>query len=649
MAISSIPAWASRRAGGLAMIALLTLTYWVISSELEIQRYSFQYQQQDSPTVPTYQPKPSAICVKLFAYYCLFIHVLVAVFPVRSCWAIWDITRSLKKVARSKTLQNVKFPSSRRGSSASLSSAETLTLALDSSASSSSSEAGGAEYFTDAANPVDSVVHAIIVPNYKEEVDTLRETLEVLASHPQARDTYDVYLGMEQREKNGELKALSLISEFIKKFRSIDFTLHPSDIPGETAGKGSNCAWAARRMSERYSLHTRKNVIVTSIDADSHLSSNYFALITSMHLKFSDTANTTLYAAPIIFDRNADKVPAIVRVADILWCAAGMSGLYSGSTTAPPTSVYSLPLELVDRVGGWDCDNESIGEDLHMYIKCFFALNGNLICRTILSPVSQTNVTGGGHGKGYKGALADIQARYRQAMRHMWGALDTGYALRKAVELWKERKHTSRAFQPLHTSVDTDSDIYVPETQLDTTNSEAVPESGIFSDVTQDTLKAPNYMRILYLFHRLFEAHFLPVHMTILIFASTAYMFVAGHSGDRYGIAWIFFTCSILRTLGFMQVACYLFLYEDFHKTCLAAREQEILDAGLAKGMHFSHRAARQNFVDYVMVPLVAPLFGSIPCAQAQLSHFFTLDLVYTVSKKVTRHRATSLQSEAMV
>lgn len=71
---------------------------------------------------------------------------------------------------------------------------------------------------------------------------------------------------MEQREKNVELKAMSLVSEFIKKFRSIDFTLHPSDIPGEAAGKGSNVAWAARKLSERYSLEARKNVIITGID-----------------------------------------------------------------------------------------------------------------------------------------------------------------------------------------------------------------------------------------------------------------------------------------------------------------------------------------------------------------------------------------------
>ena len=172
-----------------------------------------------------------------------------------------------------------------------------------------------------------------------------------------------------------------------------------------------------------------------------------------MHMAHPETARTTLYSAPIIFDRNAHSVPAIVRVADILWAAAGLSGLYSGSTIAPPTSVYSVPLELVDRVGGWDCDSEAIGEDLHMYLKCFFALNGNLTVRTILSPVSQTNVTAGGYGKGASGVVADIHARYKQAQRHMWGILDTGYALRKGWELWQERKYTSRAFRPLHSSL----------------------------------------------------------------------------------------------------------------------------------------------------------------------------------------------------
>lgn len=71
---------------------------------------------------------------------------------------------------------------------------------------------------------------------------------------------------MEQRESTAETKALGLIQEFAKRFRSLDFTLHPSDIPGEAAGKGSNIGWAARKLSEKYPSTLRNNVIVTGID-----------------------------------------------------------------------------------------------------------------------------------------------------------------------------------------------------------------------------------------------------------------------------------------------------------------------------------------------------------------------------------------------
>jgi hypothetical protein len=79
---------------------------------------------------------------------------------------------------------------------------------------------------------------------------------------------FKVYLGMELRETGGEAKALSLVQRYIKKFRSIDYTLHPSGIPGEAAGKGSNLAWAARKLSSNYPMSVRKNVIITGIDGE---------------------------------------------------------------------------------------------------------------------------------------------------------------------------------------------------------------------------------------------------------------------------------------------------------------------------------------------------------------------------------------------
>ncbi|OTB02130.1 hypothetical protein M426DRAFT_206238 [Hypoxylon sp. CI-4A] len=649
----SLFAWCTRRAGGLAMLFTIGLSYWVITKESAATQSDYQDNQQDDLRKPSYltgSSEGAGIWTVVFAYYCLLIHFLVFAFPMRSCYAMFDITKGLKKVARNRSLRDFKLSHRRRGSSTSLSSSETLTSSKEDSlpSSTTTSELGDIEpeFYADGDSDLDRVIHAIVIPNYKEEVDSLRETLDVLASHPQARDCYDIYLAMEQREHNVELKAMKMIQEFVKKFRSIDFTLHPSDIPGESPGKGSNLAWAARKLSERYSIGVRKDVIVTGIDADSHLSSNYFSQLTGMHVSYKDTASTTLYSAPIIFDRNAHAVPAIVRVADILWAGAGLSGLYRGSTIAPPTSVYSVPLTLADRVGGWDCDSEAIGEDLHMFLKCFFALNGHLTSRTIMSPVSQSNVKGDG-GEGVRGVYNDVQARYKQALRHMWGALDSGFTMRKFVELCRERKHTARAFRPLHVTLNNPTDSYLTQNQLDISPEQTL-ESQIFHDVTSDTLKEPNWLRIIVLFHRIFEAHFLPLQTTILVIASTLYVWVTDGGSDPHGLGWVFTLCNILRTLGFMEVALMLFLYERFHKICVTTREKEMQDAGLSKGMCFSHRELKKNFVDYMMAPLVAPLYGAIPTAQAQIMHFVTLDLVYTVSKKVTRQRAKSIIANVM-
>ncbi|PTD12449.1 hypothetical protein FCULG_00003747 [Fusarium culmorum] len=638
----------AQRAGGLSIIALSALGYWVVSRDSYIEQQQHSHEQLSGQVA--YQSSTSTIGAGswsyVFAYYCLFVHILVCLFPLRACWTIWKLTQSMKRAARSDSLLDLKKLASRRDSYASASSSESFVSSRISTSSSTASEAGDCdpEFYTDGVPGAnDNVIHVIIIPNYKEEIETLRETLDVLASHPQAHYSYDVYLGMEQRENTAETKALGLIQEFVKKFRSIDFTLHPSDIPGEAAGKGSNVGWAARKLSEKYSSIIRGNVIVTGIDADSHLSSNYFTILTNMHLSYSATALTTVYSAPMIFDRNAHSVPALVRVADILWGAAGMSGLYPGSSIAPPTSVYSLPLDLIDRVGGWDCGSEAIGEDLHMYIKCFFALNGNLTSRVIYSPVSQSNVTGGG------GLLKDARARYKQALRHMWGALDTGFALCKLVQLWKDRKQTCRAYRPLHYTLSDTNDVAIPETYMDDEQSgHPYADNGIFSSIQKDTVEQPHWERIFYMMHRLFEAHFLPVHMAILVVTSALYVKLTENNDDPRNLAWIFSWCNIIRIYGFFQIAVYVSLYESYHQAGVSGREREMVKAGLADGMDFSRRSLKKNWHDYLAIPIVAPLYGTIPSAQALICQLWGQDLIYTVSKKATRRQIPIVKVDDM-
>lgn len=194
----SIFGWCSRRVGGLGMIALVALCYWVISQEFQIQRHRFKHEQPDNGSSHYFSATSTGagIWTYVFAYYCLFVHILVSIFPLRACWSVWNFTRALKRSAQSSTLSDLKKLSvHRRNSYTSTSSSETLVSGLNGRSSSTTSEAGDIEpeLYTDGSHSsADHVIHAVIIPNYKEEPDTLRETLEVLASHPRAHDSYDV-------------------------------------------------------------------------------------------------------------------------------------------------------------------------------------------------------------------------------------------------------------------------------------------------------------------------------------------------------------------------------------------------------------------------------------------------------------------------
>ncbi|OBT39644.1 hypothetical protein VE00_10283 [Pseudogymnoascus sp. WSF 3629] len=277
---------------------------------------------------------------------------------------------------------------------------------------------------------------------------------------------------------------------------------------------------------------------------------------------------------------------------------------------------------------GWDSNPETIGEDLRMYLKCFFALHGNLTSRTVLSPVSQTSACSGQNG--YRGLAADVRARYAQAMRHMWGGLDSGYAMRQ-IKLWKNRKATVHSLRPLQATCLNAENDYIPHP--DDKTEERKTENGIFS-VTHSDVKSPNWLRFIYLFHRLFEAHFLPTHMILVIIAYSIYAWIVEGRPDDLHVAWTLTLTNYFRIISFGGTAA------------------EVRAAGFAEHMVFSFRKFPGNLIDYAVSPLVAPLFGSVPALQAQLSQFWTQELVYTVSAKpdvVAKVRAKSANCGEML
>jgi hypothetical protein len=351
----------------------------------------------------------------------------------------------------------------------------------------------------------------------------------------------------------------------------------------------------------------------------------------------------TLYMPPIVFDRNAHLVPQMVRVADLMWAGAGLSCFTSKptqTTVAIPTAVYTVPLPLVCLAGGWDTGSESIGEDMHMMLKCYFATNGRLMIRPIASPASQCNVTTG--KAGIRGWLADHSARYAQGLRHMWGCLDTGYAVRQWCKITPDPKAQEQS-------------VAGSEISSDTSAPERPRHVEISLQLSHRNLHGPKLRRFtwrnLVLFSRLFEAHFLPIHLFLVLLASAIYAALPYPLTSCASLTFAMDLTSYLRAVGFFLMTIYFVIfYEAYHRACIEARASEMRRAGLYEELadEFSHRK-RLSFVaimDYLLFPVAGTMFGSVPLLQAMVSHFWTEKLVYLVSAKPLKPIAKGVFSE---
>jgi hypothetical protein len=196
--------------------------------------------------------------------------------------------------------------------------------------------------------------------------------------------------------------------------------------------------------------------------------------------------------------------------------------LFSFSPVKFPVSVYSVSLDLVISVGFWDTGPESIGEDMHMYLKCFFGTKGEMVVRSIFSPSSQSNVEGdavtaitsansrnsslstllmatisngiGGIGglNEWKEWMSGVKARYGQAKRHHWGSLDSGYAIHRTI-MW--------IF----------SYLFTPSTSSSSSTSKSLKP---FSQRLKET--ASTFLKVSYLLYTLTEAHIFMGHLVVL-------------------------------------------------------------------------------------------------------------------------------------
>jgi hypothetical protein len=186
----SFLSWCSARCGGISLVLLSTLCLYVLFDAF-LHSYGLpRHASTDASRPYTTSSDRPFILSYIFAFYSLIVHGCVVMFQLRACWAVVETTKGLRNAAHQVPWVTSRLHQSWEPSS------ESPEISEVASSRSSRSSVDGWTSGTDSEDDLELVTHAIIIPNYKEDIDVLMETLDILASHPQARYAYDVRLSL---------------------------------------------------------------------------------------------------------------------------------------------------------------------------------------------------------------------------------------------------------------------------------------------------------------------------------------------------------------------------------------------------------------------------------------------------------------------
>ncbi len=288
---------------------------------------------------------------------------------------------------------------------------------------------------TETSLPLEKVHHIVVIPNYREELETLRATLDRLAEQPNALDSVTVVLAMESGEPDAVNKATVLTTEYGQLFANFFAPVHPKGIQNEIQCKSANQAWATRwakrQLVDEQGIDIH-HIVVTTMDADTLFDPHYLEAL-GVLFATDDRRYSAFWQAPIRYHSNVWRINPFMRVLHGYSSAMELAYLSAPWWQALPMSSYSLSLKLLDNAGYWDSD--VIADEWHMFIKAYFKREGNMVLRPIFLPFL-SSATGG------KNIWNSLVQRYRQTLRHAWGAKEIGYTISQ------KREHPYVGFWP---------------------------------------------------------------------------------------------------------------------------------------------------------------------------------------------------------
>ena len=232
------------------------------------------------------------------------------------------------------------------------------------------------------------VIHLVIFPFYTESREVIRSTLQALKeSNYPLEQIWVVLAGEERAGEHGRMVASAMQEEFGDVFGKFVVTVHPKDTPGELAGKGSNQAYAMKKLVPELfdAAHIPyERVLVSSFDSDTRVYPQYFGCLT-LHFLTADRPQQSSYQPIPLYNNNIWEAPLLSRLPAI-GSTAWQLFMQAQPNLMETFSSHSMPLRALVDVGYWN--SKLVSEDSIIFWQCYLRYDGEYDMVSLYYPIS---------------------------------------------------------------------------------------------------------------------------------------------------------------------------------------------------------------------------------------------------------------------
>ena len=232
------------------------------------------------------------------------------------------------------------------------------------------------------------IYHLIFLPIYKEDYAIIASTIEGLLKTNYPKSKMIVAICWEERGgKETEEVVREVEKNYKNSFLDIVSVMHPTDLPDEIPGKGSNTAYAAKIIKESI-IDARQisydHIIVSNFYIDTVVIPEYFGVLTHTFLATENPLRASYQPIPL-YVNNIWEAPSFARVVAFsatFWHTVKQEK----SETATTFSSHSMPFQALIDVGFWQ--KNMVSEDSRIFWQCFLRYNGDYKVVPLFYPVS---------------------------------------------------------------------------------------------------------------------------------------------------------------------------------------------------------------------------------------------------------------------